>query len=370
MINALIRVPGLALLTAASLCGVTACGNGGTADQSGAVMRQAVAVTVVESRQQEVRVELYSVGRLVSRNAPQLAAEVDGRVVELLVDEGHAVIKGQELARQDTTALDLSRREAQAAIEQLTASIANELRRVERYRDLNKRDVIPQERLDDAEAQLAVYQASMAAAQARLAIVEDRLHKAHLLAPVSGVVERRHVSVGDFVKVGTPLLSVTDTQSLRAELPFPETVGAQLHVGQTLYLESPVAPGVRVEARVNQIRPQVGAMSRSLLVIADLENPGPWRPQATVEATAVVERRPNAVVVPLLSVVERPAGDVVYLLEPGDPDTVRQQVVEVGARQDGWIEIRQGIGSGVKLIAEGASYLSEGAAVSVTEQQP
>jgi len=176
--------------------------------------------------------------------------------------------------------------------------------------------------------------------------------------------------VGDFVKVGMPLLTVTDTQNLRAELPFPETVGGQLHIGQALHLESPVAPGIRLEAQVDQIRPQVGAMSRALLVIADVENPGPWRPQATVEATAVVERRPNAVVVPLLSVIERPAGDVVYLLEPGNPDTVRQQVVEVGARQDGWIEIRQGVGPGEKLVADGASYLSNGAVVAVTEQQP
>lgn len=370
MMNAIIRTPGLAFLMAVSLFGLTACGGGESADQIGEATRRAVAVTIAEARQQDVRVELYSVGRLVSRNAPQLAAEVDGRVVEILVDEGQPVTRGQELVRLDTTALELSRREAQAAIEQLTASVANESRRVKRYRDLSTRDVIPQERLDDAEAQLAVYEASMSAAQARLAIVEDRLRKAQLLSPVNGVVERRHVSVGDFAKVGTPLLTVTDTQNLRAELPFPETVGAQLHVGQTLYLESPVAPGVRLEARVDQIRPQVGAMSRSLLVIADLDNPGPWRPQATVEATAVVERRADAVVVPLLSVVERPAGDVVYLLERGDPDTVRQQVVEVGARQDGWIEIRQGIGPGVKVIADGANYLSDGAPVAVTEEQP
>jgi multidrug efflux pump subunit AcrA (membrane-fusion protein) len=112
-------------------------------------------------------------------------------------------------------------------------------------------------------------------------------------------------------------------------------------------------------------------MSRALVVIADVMNPGPWRPEATVEATAVVEQRPNAVVVPLLSVVQRPAGNVVYLLQQtGDRQTVQQQVVEVGARQDGWIEISSGIEPGTKLIAEGATYLSDGALVAVTEEQP
>ncbi len=56
-------------------------------------------------------------------------------------------------------------------------------------------------------------------------------------------------------------------------MPFPETVGAQLRLGQKLYLESAVAPGLKVEASVDHIRPQVGAMSRALVVIADVDQP-------------------------------------------------------------------------------------------------
>ena len=360
----------LALAGALVMGGLTACGQDKAGENAAAGTRNAVAVTVAEARRQEVRVELYSVGRLISLNTPLLAAEIDARVVELLVDEGEPVTHGQELLRLDTTALELSRHEAQAAIQQLDASIANERRRVERYRDLQTRGVMPQERLDDAEAQLAVYQASMAAAQARLAIVEDRLRKASLVSPVDGVVERRHVSVGDFAKIGQPLLTVTDTVALRAELPFPETVGPQIRPGQQLRIESPLAPGLIVEASVDHIRPQVGAMSRSLVVIADISNPGPWRPQATVEATALVEQRPDAVVVPLVSVVKRPAGDVVYLLQEGAPPTARQQLVEVGARQNGWVEIASGIEPGARVIAEGAQYLSDGAVVALTEERP
>jgi len=356
------------LLGVGMIAALSGCGREGDERADGMEMREAVAVTVARARQQEVRVELYSVGRLVSLNTPLLAAEIDARVVEVLVDEGEPVVRGQELLRLDTTALELSRYEAQAGIQQLTASIANERRRVDRYRDLKTRDVMPQERLDDAEAQLAVYQASMAAAQARLAIVEDRLRKARLLSPVNGVVERRHVSVGDFAKVGQPMLTLTDTEALRAELPFPETVGAQIRLGQELALESPVAPGLVVQAQVDHIRPQVGAMSRALVVIAEVKNPGPWRPQATVEATALVEQRPQAVVVPLLAVVQRPVGDVVYLLEPGEVPTVRQQPVVVGARQDGWIEIISGVEAGTRIVAEGAHYLSDGARVVFSEE--
>ena len=168
----------------------------------------------------------------------------------MLSDEGEPVLEGQELVRLDTTTVELARREALADIQRLEVSIANEERRVKRYRDLKTKDMMPQERLDDAEAKLAADRASLTAALARLAIAEDRLQKAHPHSPVTGVVEKRHVSVGDYLRVGGPLITVTDTVSLRAELPFPETVGAQLEVGQTLFLASTVAPGVEVEAAI------------------------------------------------------------------------------------------------------------------------
>ena len=105
------------------------------------------------------------------------------------------------------------------------------------------------------------------------------------------------------------------------------------------------------------------------MVIAEVANPGPWRPQATVEGTVVIERR-DAIVVPLLSVVQRPAGQVVYRLRAGEPATVLEQTVGVGARQDGWIEIRAGVDAGTVVVAEGAHYLTDGAQVSVTEDRP
>lgn len=356
----------LAVLTLVLLA---ACKSGSEGDSVGAAQRM-VSVTLATAEQQEVQDELHSIGRLVSLNTPLLAAEINARVVKVLVEEGQPVRQNQVLILLDTTATELTRREAAANIQQLKARIANEERRVARYQDLKTKNMMSQERLDDAEAKLAVDRASMSAAQARLAIAEDRLSKAELISPVNGVVERRHISVGDYVKAGSPMVTVTDTQDLRAELPFPETVGHLLMIGQPIVLESPIAPGLLIDASIDTIRPQVGAISRALMVIADVENPGNWRPQATVEATVIVERRPDAVVVPLISVVRRPAGEVVYVLDSPTHRQVRQQQVESGVRQSGMIEIRSGLQAGQIIVADGAHYLSDGASVVVQESQP
>ena len=102
------RFPRAPLLGILAIAVLSACGSEEAADSNDQGTDRAVAVTLAEAGQQEVRVELYSVGRLISLNTPLLAAEVDARVVEVLVDEGEPIVQGQELLRLDTTALELS----------------------------------------------------------------------------------------------------------------------------------------------------------------------------------------------------------------------------------------------------------------------
>lgn len=366
------KLQGMALCCKPVYCSLFAlllasCGGKDGAEVAGQVEARTIAVTVIEASSREVRDQLFSVGRVVSRNTPTLAAEVSARVIDVRVDEGQAVREGQVLLALDRTTFELAEREALANIQRLDVNISNEQRRVERYRGLEDKGMMPQERLDDAEANLAVFKASLAAAQAQLAIVRDRLAKAELVSPVTGRVEKRHVSVGDYVKDGGPLFTLSDTSNLRVEMPFPETVGNLLQTGQVLQLESPVAPGLVVEAVVDEIRPQVSAMSHSLMVTSNITNPGPWRPQATVEGWLVVEIRHDAVVVPSASVVKRPAGEVVYLLDSQQNGEVRQVVVRTGVRRDGWTEILEGLRRGDVVVVEGAPYLTDGAGVSVLE---
>ena len=108
-----------------------------------------------------------------------------------------------------------------------------------------------------------------------------------------------------------------------------------------------------------------GSVNRALMVIAEIENPGAWRPEATVSADVIVGTRHGAVVVPFMALVERPAGTVVYVLNDAAAATVSERVVEPGARQNGMIEILSGLEAGLTVVKDGASYLTDGALVEV-----
>lgn len=324
-------------------------------------------VSVATARTQDVPVLLRSVGRLESRAAPLVAAEIDGRVLELAVDEGAAVAAGATLAALDATPITLEVRAARAELGRVRALLANEERRVARFRTLAAKELIAREQLEDAEAQLAVLRAQREAIEAKLHIVEDQLAKTVIRAPLAGRVQKRLVSVGDFVKRGSPLFELATSASLRALLPVPEPLAARLAPGLAVTLGSPLTPGRHAAGVITELRPAVGAANRAVWAIVDVENPGEWRPDATVRGEIVLATHANAVVVPEQSLVRRPAGEVVYVIRDGKAE---QRVVTPGERLDGLVEITAGLAAGDTVALEGAAYLSDGAPVRLAGNAP
>jgi hypothetical protein len=86
-----------------------------------------------------------------------------------------------------------------------------------------------------------------------------------------------------------------------------------------------------------------------------------------VNGAIVIGERPNAVTVPEQSVVLRPAGEVVYVLNAGKAE---QRVVQTGLRQGGLVEIQSGVKAGETVIVDGASFLTDKAPVAVQKTAP
>ena len=210
---------------------LSACGKEDSADTDEAINANAVLITTQQARTADLPIWLQSSGLIHSRTVPTLAAEVEGRITSVNADTGDVVVAGQLLAETDTTTLLLRQQAAQASLERLDVHIANGKRRVERYQSLSDKNLSSQTVLDDATEQLEAYRADHKAAMAQFALVEDSLSKSSILAPVSGVIQQRHISTGDFVKRGDDLFEITQPDKLQAWLPFPETLALKIKVG-------------------------------------------------------------------------------------------------------------------------------------------
>ncbi len=354
----------LIIMAAALLAGLltSACGNE-SADTNGASAR-AVLVATTTPEVRDLPVWLESVGRVRSRSAPTLAAEVEGRITRVTVDTGDPVEAGQLLARIDASVLELRHDAALASIERLQVHIENSRRRVERLESLSARNLASQTQMDDAREQLAAFRADHKAASAQLAIIDDLLNKTNITAPVAGVIQQRLVSEGDFVNPGRPMFEITQPDSLQAWLPYPETDALKIRIGQQVLIDSPMAPGQVIPGRITELQPSIGTGSRAVMAIINLADRGDLRPGATVNGRVLVETRSNAVMVNIMSVVRRPAGDVVYVIEAG---RARAIPVTTGWHDGLFVEIQSGLSGDETIATDGAGFLGDGALVKLTE---
>jgi RND family efflux transporter MFP subunit len=324
----------------------------------------AVLISTSQAEVTDLPIWLTTVGQVHSQSTPTLAAEVEGRITMVAVDTGDDIVEGQLLAETDTSTLVLQLQAAQAGIDRLKINISTGERRVARIETLSSKNMSSQTQLDDARELLETYRADFKAAEAQLAIVNDSLAKSRIIAPVSGVIQQRMISAGDFVKRGDPLFEITRPHLLQARLPFPEALALQIKVGQPAKIFSPLTPGEYVSGEITELQPSIGLGSRAVLAIIDLPDPGKLRPKATLSGKVLIETRQQAVMVSNISIVRRPAGNVVYIINNG---TAEARVVETGINVGGLIEIISGIEGNETIATDGAAFLTDGATVKLAE---
>jgi RND family efflux transporter MFP subunit len=305
-----------------------------------------------------------SVGSLEHFVDPRVGAEVAGRVVSVAGFVGKKVRRGDLLAEIDPVDLEIQNRADTAEVARLETLVANQERIVANQQKLVEKAFISQNAVDDSIAQRNALAEQLKSARARLDANRNALRKTKVVAPIDGEVEVQIVATGDYVKVGDPLFQLVGTSRVHAHLPFPESAGPRLRIGQPVRITSPLVPGVVVQAKIDEIRPTITATTRALDVIVKFESDGKFRGGGTVNAQVVTGRRDNAVVVPEQSVVLRPAGKVVYLIQDGK---AVQRVVETGVRKDGVVEIVSGLAGGETIAADGAGFLTNNTPVAVAK---
>jgi RND family efflux transporter MFP subunit len=323
---------------------------------------RAIPVTVATAATRGLEEWQPSLGRLVARTAPMIAAEIGGHVVAVNVDVGQQVDAGQVLAEIDDTDYRLGKQLVIADIERLKSLIRAQQLQVRRYQKLVRQKSANQSALDDAEAQLGSLRAQLVGARVRLQQAERNLEKTRIVSPVPGQITERRISVGDYLKPGTPVFGITTPDTLQAQLPYPQSQASRLEVGQAVRLASPFNPGVERLARITEINPEISPSSLAITVLINVNDPGPWKPGSSIKGEVRVRRVPDAVVVSEGCVIRRPAGQVVYRVEQG---RVVEVPVRTGLRDGGWVQILSGIRAGDRLALDGAAYLSDGTRVAV-----
>src|SRR5207247_6283306 len=102
--------------------------------------------------------------------------------------------------------------------------------------------------------------------EAVVALAEAKLAKLTIVAPFSGIIGLRSVSLGDYVKEGTDLVNLESIDPLKVDFRIPEIHFKRVEIGQPLQLALDALPGKTFEGRVYAVNPLVDAAGRSLVI--------------------------------------------------------------------------------------------------------
>ncbi|MBU4317652.1 MAG: efflux RND transporter periplasmic adaptor subunit [Proteobacteria bacterium] len=336
---------------------------GGKKKQEAAMERTpGVSIIIGTADARSVEYVLNQVGTLVASQEVTIRTEAQGKVVEILFNEGGAVNKGDLLVRLDDAKIKAEIDNLQAKVEQLQVRLKNKQKSLERNRSLVEQKLVSAEKFDDMITEIDEIKSQIIQTIAGLNRQKENLSDTMIRAPFDGVAGGRSFSPGHYLRVGDPVMSLVDLNPLKIELKVPEKYKKHLVLGQDVNLTVDAYADVRFKGKLSFIDPAVEVGTRSFLIKALVDNnEKKLSPGMFAKAQLITEVRKDAVTVPWESVIQTENETYLYAT---DGKTAKKHVIELGKVVEDRVEIlNPTIAPGDAVILEGKFAVKDGVGV-------
>jgi RND family efflux transporter MFP subunit len=330
------------------------------------------------------RQDLSSITRLTGTvnalpdHSVKVSPAVAGKLTAVLVVPGQRITRGQLIARLDNRQSTGQLAQTNAALQSATIGVAQAQTNLQLARDtldrvqmLYNEKIAPQKDLIAAQSQLATSKEQLQAAKSQVVQAQatrvqsvTQLGFAELRSPISGVVARRFLNVGDTTDPTTPIVHVVDLTTVIINASQPADSPVQIQTGQKGRIQSPAQGGQDLVGTVTAVSPIVDPQSNTLSIQLRCLNPkGQLKEGQSVAVQVTTSVHRAALSVPKTALVpdpDQPNARLVYKLQDGK---ITRVPVRTGIEERGKIEILSGLSAGEMIAASGAYGLPDGTAV-------
>ena len=333
-----------------------------------AASQEGLPVVVTEAVEQPILRQLQVQGTVTSARSAQLSAATSGQVELVMVDAGSRVMAGDVLLTLDAELVQLQVEGARARVEQAQQALSDANRRLLEVRKLAPQQSIAESLVLDIQAEVAEDEASLREVQAQAALDEAILARHTVRAPFAGVVAAKLTESGEWVTPGQAIFTLISTTQLRLDFQVAEDFLSL--VGPETKVEYSVGPGsdARYVGRFVTAVPVADRGDRTFLLrVAPQATHTGLIPGRSVTAILKIPTGRAGVVVPRDALLRYPDGRaVIWVIEPqGDALAAREVLVQTGLQFDGLVEVRDGLGSGDRVVVQGNETLRPGQKVTV-----
>jgi len=276
----------------------------------------------------------------------KVGSRVPGKVVELPVNVGQKVSKGQIIARLEQEDLKAKVRLQDAVLAEAEAERERLRRDLDRDRQLAEKDTISAQRFDTTTAQYQVAKARVEKAKAELAIAKTQLSYATLTAPIDGTVASVNTIQGETVTTGLnapTFMKIIDLSRLEVWAYVDENDIGNVRTGQEAVFTVASYPGAEFKGKVTSIYPSATIQDNVVYYITTVgvdNRDEKLRPDMTADVLIYLDKRKGVLTVPNRALHREGGKRFVYCLDGAAP---QKRHVKTGWKSSSYTEILEGL---------------------------
>ena len=321
--------------------------------------KPALTVSTVTPKLQQWTGSLSANGAVLPWQEAIIGAELNGvRLVEVHAEVGDHVKKGDLLARLADETLQNDLNQQLAAFDEAVARFQEAGANATRAESLRDTAALSAQELQQYTSAASIARAQMEAAKARVSTARLKLSYTRITAPDDGLISARNATLGSVSQAGAELFRLIRQGRLEWRAELSESQLQEVRVGQKALVQADES----VAGTITRIAPMIDNNTRNGYVYVSLKAPRSLRAGMFVSGE-FESGSARALTLPQTALVLRDGYSYVYLL--GAAGRVNQVKVTTGRRQEGLVEVRQGLAADAVVVGSGAGFLNDGDLVRV-----
>ncbi|MTW22459.1 efflux RND transporter periplasmic adaptor subunit [Allochromatium palmeri] len=307
----------------------------------------ATPVVVAEARVQPLSERVEALGTLQANESVAITSKVTETISVVHFDDNQRVRAGDPL-------VEMTSAEEHALLEEANVRAREAERQYNRVRSLVTQRSASESLLDERKRDLDT-------ARALLVAIESRVADRFIKAPFDGVLGLRTVSQGALVEPGDLITTLDDDRLMKLDFSVPSVHLASLQPGLGIEATSSAFGEQVFRGVVRGVDSRIDPVTRSVRVRAILPNPDfRLKPGLLMRVVLLLDPR-EALMVPEAAVLHRGQEHFVLRVQESEAGlTAERTQIHIGTRIPGWVEVRDGLAPGERVVTEGQEKVRPG----------
>ncbi len=295
---------------------------------------------------------IEALGTLRANEKVAITATVTETITAIHFADGQRVEKGDIL-------IEMTSKEEHALLEEEKSTLAEAKKQYHRWEQMINAGATSKAQFDEQRRNLDT-------ARARLRAIESRLQDRLIIAPFSGVVGLRNVSVGALIEPGDLITTLDDDSVMKLDFTVPAVHLAALQQGLAIEARSPAYAGRVFKGRIDSIGSRIDPATRAIVVRAILENSEKLLKPGLLMNVTLQKNPREALVIPEEALIPSGRTNYVLVVQPdAQPRVAERREVQLGMRRVGEVEIVSGLRAGEYIVIHGSLRVRPGQPVDI-----